>query len=211
MATLGVDLGGTNIKAALVDEAGYILREISKPTNLPRPAESVCDDIIGLCRELMVGNDVRGIGVGCPGTVDDSCGMVLYSNNLAWFDFAMGPYLEQRLQVPVRLANDANAAALGEALAGCAKNADGAVIRRRCGAKWKIADWIYGGGFRTRPYGSQRCTRRSLVLLRAARVSGSIRQRNGTDSYDTTSDASSPGKRFVEDCGTDGRDRAHGF
>lgn len=128
MATLGVDLGGTNIKAALVDEAGYILREISKPTNLPRPAESVCDDIIGLCRELMVGNDVRGIGVGCPGTVDDNCGMVLYSNNLAWFDFAMGPYLEQRLQVPVRLANDANAAALGEALAGCAKNADSAVI-----------------------------------------------------------------------------------
>lgn len=218
MATLGVDLGGTNIKAALVDEAGYILREISKPTNLPRPAESVCDDIIGLCRELMVGNDVRGIGVGCPGTVDDSCGMVLYSNNLAWFDFAMGPYLEQRLQVPVRLANDANAAALGEALAGCAKNADSAVILTLGTGvgggvvlNGKLLTGYTGGGFRTRPYGSQRCTRRSLVLLRAARVSGSIRQRNGTDSYDTTSDASSPGKRFVEDCGTDGRDRAHGF
>ena len=48
MIYLGVDLGGTNIKAALVDEQGQILREGSRPTNLPRPAEAVCDDIAAL-------------------------------------------------------------------------------------------------------------------------------------------------------------------
>ena len=129
MVTLGVDLGGTNIKVALVDETGAILQEGSRPTNLPRPAEAVCDDIADLCRELTAGrDDVVGIGVGCPGTVDDATGLVLYSNNLAWSNFAMGPYLTRRTGLPVRLANDANAAALGEALTGCAKGADSAVI-----------------------------------------------------------------------------------
>ena len=62
MVTLGVDLGGTNIKVALVDETGAILQEASRPTNLPRPAEAVCDDIADLCRELMAGrDDVAGI------------------------------------------------------------------------------------------------------------------------------------------------------
>ena len=129
MYTLGVDLGGTNIKVALVDEKGCILQEASRPTNLPRPAEAVCDDIAALCLQLTEGRgDVAGVGIGCPGTVDDATGMVLYSNNLDWSNFAMGPYLSQRIGLPVRLANDANAAALGEALAGCAKGTDSAVI-----------------------------------------------------------------------------------
>ena len=126
MKTIGVDLGGTNIKAALVDEQGEILKEKSVKTNLPRPAESVCDDIAALCNELAGGQQVAGIGVGCPGTVDG--GMVLYSNNLDWKNFAMGDYLTAKTSLPVRIANDANAAALGEALAGCAKGAHSAVI-----------------------------------------------------------------------------------
>ena len=123
---LGVDLGGTNIKAALVDAEGNILKESSVPTNLPRPAEAVCDDIAALCTALADGVRVHGIGVGCPGTVDG--GVVRYSNNLNWHDFAMADYLQGKTGLPVRLANDANAAALGEALAGCAKGAESAVI-----------------------------------------------------------------------------------
>ncbi|MDD4851511.1 MAG: ROK family protein [Gemmiger sp.] len=131
MYYLGVDLGGTNIKVALVDENAQILAEDSRPTNLPRTAQAVCDDIAALCRGLQEhsgGKAVAGIGVGCPGTVDDATGQVLYSNNLGWQNFAMGPYLAEKTGLPVRLANDANAAALGEALAGCAKNAESAVI-----------------------------------------------------------------------------------
>lgn len=123
---LGVDLGGTNIKAALVDAEGNILNESSVPTNLPRQAEAVCDDIAALCTALADGVQVHGIGVGCPGTVDG--GVVRYSNNLNWHDFAMADYLQGKTGLPVRLANDANAAALGEALAGCAKGAESAVI-----------------------------------------------------------------------------------
>ena len=126
MYYLGVDLGGTNIKAALVDADGAIIKEASTPTKLPRPAEAVCDDIAALCNQLAQGQLVAGIGVGCPGTVDG--GLVRYSNNLDWHDFAMGDYLRARTGLPVALANDANAAALGEALAGCAKGAESAVI-----------------------------------------------------------------------------------
>ena len=82
MLYLGVDLGGTNIKAALVNSEGEILCEANTPTNLPRPAEAVCDDIAALCLQLAEGKDVAGVGVGCPGTVDG--GTVLYSNNLDW-------------------------------------------------------------------------------------------------------------------------------
>ena len=124
MYYLGVDLGGTNIKAALVDADGAIIKEASTPTKLPRPAEAVCDDIAALCNQLAQGQQVAGIGVGCPGTVDG--GLVRYSNNLDWHDFAMGDYLRAKTGLPVALANDANAAALGEALAGCAKGATGA-------------------------------------------------------------------------------------
>ena len=87
MAYLGVDLGGTNIKAALVTEEGKILREASVPTALPRSSEAVCDDIVKLCTELASGEWVEAIGVGCPGSVDR--GRVLYSNKLNWHNFNM--------------------------------------------------------------------------------------------------------------------------
>ena len=99
MYYLGVDLGGTNIKAALVDADGAIMKEASTPTKLPRPAEAVCDDIAALCNQLAQGQQVAGIGVGCPGTVDG--GIVRYSNNLDWHDFAMGDYLRARTGLPV--------------------------------------------------------------------------------------------------------------
>lgn len=126
MYYLGVDLGGTNIKAALVSENGEIVKEAAAPTNLPRTAQEVCDDIAALCLQLSAGELVAGIGVGCPGTVCD--GVVLYSNNLDWHDFAMADYLQAKTGLPVCLGNDANVAALGEALAGCAKGAQSAVI-----------------------------------------------------------------------------------
>lgn len=126
MLYLGVDLGGTNIKAALVTENGKIVKEVSAPTNLPRTEEKVCDDIAELCLQLAAGEQVAAIGVGCPGTVDD--GVVLYSNNLDWHDFAMADYLKVKTGLPVCIGNDANVAALGEALVGCAKGAQSTVV-----------------------------------------------------------------------------------
>ena len=67
MYYLGVDLGGTNIKAALVSKNGEIVNEAAAPTNLPRTAQEVCDDIAALCLQLSAGEQVAGFGVGCPG------------------------------------------------------------------------------------------------------------------------------------------------
>lgn len=130
---LGVDLGGTNIKAALVSEAGEIAAETSRPTGLPRPAAEVCNEIAAALAEVLAKSghakaEVAGIGVGCPGTVEDETGTVLYSNNLNWENFAMADFLSRAAGLPVTLGNDANVAALGEALAGCARGAQSAVI-----------------------------------------------------------------------------------
>ena len=123
---IGIDLGGTNIKGALVTEEGTILRRSSRPTGREQGAEAVTRDMAEMIRQLAREQAPEGVGIGCPGTVDG--GLVRYSNNLDWHDFAMGDYLRARTGLPVALANDANAAALGEALAGCAKGAESAVI-----------------------------------------------------------------------------------
>lgn len=133
MLYLGVDLGGTNIKAGLVTDDGTLLAESTRPTALPRSAQAVCDDIAAVLDEVVeragVPRDqIVGVGIGCPGTVDDETGVVHYSNNLNWHDFALRDYMAKQTGWRVRLVNDANAAALGEAVAGCAKGAHSAVV-----------------------------------------------------------------------------------
>lgn len=129
MLYAGVDLGGTNIKVGLVTKTGELIAEASRPTALPRPAEAVCDDIIRIILNLVEQyGPIQGVGVGCPGTIDSVNGIVRYSNNLDWKQFAMGNYLAQRLGLPVQIGNDANVAAFGEAKVGCAKDTDSAII-----------------------------------------------------------------------------------
>lgn len=133
MLFAGVDLGGTNIKVALVDENYRIVTEGTRPTNLPRTPESVCDDIAGILGELLEQNNLtpqqlEGVGVACPGTVDNTTGVVRYSNNLDWHQFNMREYMFSKTGFSIALGNDANVAALGEALAGSAKGAESAVI-----------------------------------------------------------------------------------
>ncbi len=130
---MGIDLGGTTIKAGLVDEDCRILAQSNCPTALPRPAQAVCDDLLKTCSAILEQKnlawcDIAGIGIGCPGTVNSKSGIVEYSNNLGWREFAMRDYLQSRTGKPVRMGNDANVAALGEACAGSAKGAQSAVI-----------------------------------------------------------------------------------
>ena len=90
MYYIGIDLGGTNIKGALVSETGEIAREVSRPTRVELGAEAVCDGIAAVITELSSGVDrtsLGGVGLGCPGTVDDETGCVLYANNLGWKNF----------------------------------------------------------------------------------------------------------------------------
>ncbi len=133
MKYIGIDLGGTNIKVALVDEQNNLLAEGDRPTNLPRTPEAVCDDIAATIQDLLQATqtaqeEIGGIGIGCPGTVDDVSGFVRYSNNLDWRDFDLRGYIQSKTGFSAALGNDANVAALGEAVAGSAKGADSAVV-----------------------------------------------------------------------------------
>jgi glucokinase len=135
MLHIGVDLGGTGIKAGVADGQGTLLHTDSLPTRLPRSAGAVCDDILALIDTVRrdsgaAWDQIEDIGVGCPGTCNTQTGVVAFATNLKWRDFPLRQYLKERLpaDIPVYIANDANAAALGEYAAGSAKGADSAVV-----------------------------------------------------------------------------------
>ena len=128
MNYLGIDLGGTNLKGAVITEEGEIIREASRPTHAERGADSVADAIGELICTLAAGEQIGGVGIGCPGTVDNVSGEVVYANNLNWVHYPLREKLRERTGFAVELVNDANAAALGEALVGAAKGAQSAVI-----------------------------------------------------------------------------------
>ena len=128
MSYLGIDLGGTNIKGAVVTDGGAVLREASRPTGVERGPESIADEIAALIRELEQGERFDGVGLGCPGTVDDESGMVLCAFNLGLIRFDLRGAIRTRTGYEIRLGNDANVAALAEATLGVGKGAHSAVI-----------------------------------------------------------------------------------
>ena len=122
MNYIGIDLGGTNIKGALVSAKGEILKEHSIPTRVDLGPEAVAGRIGQVIAQLSIGEDtVGGVGVGCPGTVDDASGIVRFAANLNFVNFDLRSALRAHTALPIHLGNDANAAALGEALFGCGR------------------------------------------------------------------------------------------
>ena len=120
MNYIGIDLGGTNIKGALVSAEGEILKEHSIPTRVDLGPEAVAGRIGQVIAQLSDGESaVGGVGVGCPGTVDDASGIVRFAANLNFVNFDLRSALRAHTALPIHLGNDANAAALGEALFGC--------------------------------------------------------------------------------------------
>ncbi len=123
MFTIGIDLGGTNIVAAVVDGKYRIVAKAKRPTALPRSAEEIFDDIAQVCKEAMGSagisiEDVEWVGLGTPGTVNTE-GVIEYANNLGFDHIYAKTMLSERLGIEnVYIENDANCAALGEAYAG---------------------------------------------------------------------------------------------
>ncbi len=125
---LGIDLGGTNIVAGVVDENYNIVSTATTKTNTPRPARDIVDDMIKVANEAIANanltiDQIEWLGVGCPGSVIKDTGVIGYSNNLDFHDVPMGEWLHKAFNCPVYLENDANAAAFGEYLAGSAAEA----------------------------------------------------------------------------------------
>ena len=130
---IGIDIGGTNIKAGVVDAQGNILGEADAPTGADRPQDVVLQDILDVVKTSVRASkidikEISAVGMGSPGLIDSENGIVIYNNNLGWRDFHIGEKISEALKIPSRLENDADAAALGEVISGSAKGAKSAVI-----------------------------------------------------------------------------------
>jgi glucokinase len=127
--SIGVDLGGTNMRIAAVAEDGRLLEKITSGTGASQGRDAVvnhmCAAIAALIERHRDAGKPAGIGVGVPGILDLETGMLRQAPNLpGWHDYPVRDEIEQRLGTPVVLENDANAAALGEHWLGAARDVD---------------------------------------------------------------------------------------
>ncbi len=132
MYRLGIDLGGTNIVAGVVDENYNIVAKASCKTAVPRPESEICDSMAEVAlkaveKAKLTMEDIESIGIGVPGAVNPKTGIIEYSANLFFHNWEVVKMMEERLNTKVIIENDANAAALGEYLAGSAKGAKNAI------------------------------------------------------------------------------------
>lgn len=127
MYRIGVDLGGTNIVVGIIDETNKIVAKASRKTNAPRAAEGIFDDMAQAINEAMdqihiTKDDVISVGVGTPGSVNKGEELIEFANNLGFDNVPAYKLLRERIGMEkVYFDNDANCAALGEAVAGCGK------------------------------------------------------------------------------------------
>src|SRR5207302_123711 len=126
--SIGVDLGGTNLRAAAIDRSGKMLHKISGGTHLSAGRQAVVDDMVAAIRSLRqeLGSDgLAGVGVGSPGFIVMEKGVITGAPNLPGFDnFPLREAIESDLGASVILENDANAAALGEKWMGAGRDCD---------------------------------------------------------------------------------------
>ena len=132
MYRLGIDLGGTNIVAGVVDKKYKIVAKASCKTAVPRPESEICDSMAEVAKKAvekakLTMDDIESVGIGVPGAVNPKTGVIEYSANLFFHNWEVVEMMEERLGKKVHIENDANAAALGEYLAGSAKGAKNAV------------------------------------------------------------------------------------
>ena len=126
---IGVDLGGTNMRIAAVEDTGRQLETIHTSTDLTRGRDAViremCDAIQSLRNKFSGSHVFLGAGVGVPGIIDMESGMVHAASNLpGWNDYPVKDEIQRRLGTPVILENDANCAAVGEKWIGAGRSAD---------------------------------------------------------------------------------------
>ena len=134
MYRIGIDLGGTNIAAGIVNEEYKIIAKKSVPTLADRGAEAIAADIAKLSKDICAENgidmkEVVAIGIASPGVAVRATGKVAYANNLPFRDFPICKIVSEGTGVlDVSVENDANAAAWGEAVAGAAKGTTNSVM-----------------------------------------------------------------------------------
>lgn len=136
---IGIDIGGMTVKLGLVDGEKIVAKKVVETDSAKLTPEEVIHNIataaIALLQENQVGEkECESIGIACPGSVEPKKGTVLYANNIAWENvpllelFAQYMMQDAQMQIPLAIANDADAAALGEVLYGAAKGKNNAIL-----------------------------------------------------------------------------------
>ncbi len=115
----GIDIGGTYIKGAIINEAGSIIAKDKIATESALGEDRIIDNLVTLSTALLKSanmslSDITALGMGVPGMIDTEDGAVVKSGNLGLRNFKIRKRVEERLSLPVRVSNDANLAALGE-------------------------------------------------------------------------------------------------
>lgn len=123
---IGIDLGGTTIKAGIVDENYQIVAYATRPTDPERPFEVVVGSIAAAALEAaerakVTIKDAPCVGIGTPGSSERRTGRVLRAGNLNWYNVPLRDELQKYMSAPVIVGNDADCAAAGELLAGAAQ------------------------------------------------------------------------------------------
>mgnify|MGYP005834399255 CR=1 FL=1 len=130
--SIGVDLGGTNLRAAAITEEGRELGKITGLTNLKEGREAVIEDIVRAIRSLRDAHGadrLAGVGVAVPGFIEIRKGLIVGSNNLPQFEgFPVRDDISGRLGTPILLENDANAAAMGEKWLGAGRDTGSLIL-----------------------------------------------------------------------------------
>lgn len=123
--TIGIDLGGTNVVAGLVDEEYRLLDKAAVKTQAQLGFDYITDNMAKLTATLLeraglAKEQVSSIGIGSPGAMDRTTGTLIFSGNLDWHNVPLGPAVEKKTGIRTLIANDADCAALGEFVAGAA-------------------------------------------------------------------------------------------
>lgn len=132
MYYIGIDLGGTNIAAGLVDKDGNILCKDSVPTLRERKYPDIIKDMASLVLQMMERaglsvSDFESIGVGSPGVPDCKTGEIVYASNLKFKNVPLRKELQKYINLPVYVNNDANIAAYAEYIKGASKGSSSSV------------------------------------------------------------------------------------
>lgn len=122
---IGVDLGGTNVRVAKVDETGNVLQVVKDATEINKGTEHVIQKIISLIKSIDNYSECKGIGMGVPGPVDTKEGKMVLATNLPGFEgYPIAGRIEEHFGIPTYLDNDVNVAGMGEAVLGAGKGCD---------------------------------------------------------------------------------------
>ncbi|WP_158864703.1 ROK family glucokinase [Leifsonia sp. AG29] len=150
MHAIGIDIGGTKIAGAVVDELGGIVREDRVPTDASSPAE-IENAVVGMVQRLAAGTEeIAGVGVAAAGFIDAAQSTVYYAPNINWRHEPFREKLEKRLDLPVLIENDANAAGWAEFRYGAGRLVSDMVILTigtGVGGAIVTGDRLFRGGF----------------------------------------------------------------